>query len=172
MEQVLSITGHRPDKFADDYDGVYNEVTKVRFWLSDAFRYYKPSMVIWGGALGVDTWAAEEALDLNIPLHLAIPFEGFNTGWPVVRKQQFEYLRSKCDKVTIVNPGGYRVWYYQTRNEYMVDRSNRLLAVWNGTKGGTWNCITYARKVGRPIDYYPGFDSNPNPELLSVPRQN
>lgn len=40
-------------------------------------------------------------------------------------------------------------WMYQRRNEWMVDNSdNAVLAVWDGTeKGGTFNCVKYARGI-------------------------
>ncbi len=42
----------------------------------------------------------------------------------------------------------------QKRNEYMVDKSNLVLAIWNGDKsGGTWNTIKYAMKKGKNIRY-------------------
>lgn len=39
----------------------------------------------------------------------------------------------------------------QKRNEWMVDRIDELLAIYNGTPGGTKNCIDYAKKLGKPI---------------------
>jgi uncharacterized phage-like protein YoqJ len=39
----------------------------------------------------------------------------------------------------------------QKRNEYMVDKCDKLLAVWNGTTGGTHNCIKYAKSKGKEI---------------------
>ena len=36
----------------------------------------------------------------------------------------------------------------------MVDKSDLVLAVWNGEeRGGTWDTISYARKKGKPIKY-------------------
>ena len=34
------------------------------------------------------------------------------------------------------------------RNEWMVDHSNRVIAYYNGTPGGTRNTIEYAEKKG------------------------
>lgn len=43
---------------------------------------------------------------------------------------------------------------YQKRNEYMVNNSDYVIAVWNGkTNGGTYNCIQYARKQNKKITY-------------------
>lgn len=40
----------------------------------------------------------------------------------------------------------YEADVMQKRNEYMVDHSDIVLAVWNGKKSGTENCIKYAEK--------------------------
>lgn len=37
---------------------------------------------------------------------------------------------------------------FQIRNEWMVDRSARVIAVFNGQSGGTKNTINYARSNG------------------------
>ncbi len=40
---------------------------------------------------------------------------------------------------------------YKRRNEAMADRGTHLGSFWNGDyKSGTWNCISYARRIGRP----------------------
>ena len=40
----------------------------------------------------------------------------------------------------------------QKRNEYMVDMSDTIVALWNGDRtGGTWNCLKYARKQHKEI---------------------
>jgi uncharacterized phage-like protein YoqJ len=41
---------------------------------------------------------------------------------------------------------GYSPAVYQLRNEWMVDRSSRVIAVYDGKAGGTRNTINYARK--------------------------
>ena len=45
----------------------------------------------------------------------------------------------------------YNPWLMQKRNEYMVDLADRVIAVWNCSKGGTANCVKYAEKVGKEI---------------------
>jgi uncharacterized phage-like protein YoqJ len=39
----------------------------------------------------------------------------------------------------------------QIRNEWMVDRCDKLIAVWDGSKGGTGNCVDYAKSVNKDI---------------------
>ncbi len=38
----------------------------------------------------------------------------------------------------------------QKRNEWMVDNCDMLVAVWDGTDGGTYNCIDYAKRMKKP----------------------
>lgn len=38
----------------------------------------------------------------------------------------------------------------QKRNEYMVDKSDLVLVIWNGEmRGEIWNTINYARSKGK-----------------------
>lgn len=50
----------------------------------------------------------------------------------------------------------YMVSYYpeimQKRNILVVDSVDKLLAVWNGTSGGTANCVSYARSCFKDIE--------------------
>jgi len=38
----------------------------------------------------------------------------------------------------------------ELRNQYMVDSADLVIACWNGSPGGTANCIKYAEKLGIP----------------------
>ena len=41
---------------------------------------------------------------------------------------------------------------YQVRNEWMVDRSARVIAVFNGEPSGTKNTVVYAKKKGVEVN--------------------
>jgi len=41
------------------------------------------------------------------------------------------------------------------RNEWMVDNSDYVIAVHDGSKGGTYNCIQYAKKNSKEITTLP-----------------
>ena len=56
----------------------------------------------------------------------------------------------------IVSPGEYAAFKMQVRNEWMVDQLNPatdlLLAAWDGSPGGTGNCVKYATGKGVGIN--------------------
>ena len=60
---------------------------------------------------------------------------------------------SECDKVTVLSERYYS-GCMQDRNMHMVDKSDIVLAIWNGEEhGGSWNTISYARSQGKKIVY-------------------
>jgi len=74
----LMVTGHRPK----DLGGYSNNPTQEwirqelrRILLKAQVRYGTDLEIISGMALGVDTWWAEEALALGVPLLAYVPFK-------------------------------------------------------------------------------------------------
>jgi len=47
------------------------------------------------------------------------------------------------------NDPEYKASKMQKRNIWIVDNSDGLVAVWDGTPGGTANCVEYARNKSR-----------------------
>ena len=108
----------------------------------------KVDAVICGMANGVDLWAADEALDLALPVIAAKPWAGHGPRKSDVALYE-RVIREAVEVVDVdpaVNYPG--PWVYQKRNEWMVDHATHVLAYYNGApKGGTFNCLKYARKV-------------------------
>jgi O-acetyl-ADP-ribose deacetylase (regulator of RNase III) len=57
----------------------------------------------------------------------------------------------QADTVTYVSKLLYKPYLMQKRNEYMVNQCNELIAVFDGTQGGTANCVKYAEEKGKKI---------------------
>ena len=100
--------------------------------------------------MGVDIWAGQIVLRKkaeNSSLHLiaATPWPGFGARWKDGWKEQYFAMLHDADLAVNVCDH-YHKGVFQQRNEYMVDRSNRLIAYYNGTPGGTRNTIEYAEK--------------------------
>lgn len=106
-----------------------------------------------GMALGFDTWAAETCIQLGIPFIAAIPFAGQQRMWSPEQQLHYAELLSRAQSQHVVCPGGYEPRKMQIRNVWMVDNSDCLLACWNGSPGGTKNCIDYAKVKKKDIIY-------------------
>lgn len=119
---------------------------------------YKPT-IICGLANGFDLWAGAEAVRLGYPVWAAKPWK--NHGPRKSDVELYAEVIEAAEKVVVVTdvddyPGP---WVYHKRNEWMVDNAERVLAYWNGKeRGGTFACIKYARKVGKPIRNIYGKD--------------
>lgn len=95
-------------------------------------------------ALGVDQIAASAAIELDIPFIAAVPFLGQEKMWPTQSQDFYNLLISAAEDVVIVCDGDYSPQKMQTRNKWMVDKCDVLIAVFDGTPGGTKNCVDYA----------------------------
>jgi len=151
---IISITGHRPPAVGGYKlpNPIYNKVCKE---LEKVFIELNPDKIIVGGSLGVDQWAAMIAYKLKIYTILAIPFEGQEKMWPEESQKTYRLLRKLASEEVIVSPGGYSADKMQVRNCWMVDHSDKLIAIWNGDtiKSGTFKCINYAKSVNKDIFY-------------------
>lgn len=146
----FALTGHRPNKLNNEYslDGVVS--IQLFEQLQAIIDKHSPTHLISGMALGADMIWAILAIKNNLNLIAAIPFIGQESKWPQTSVDLYNEILAypKCVK-KIVCEGGYAVWKMQKRNEWMVDNCNMLVAVWDGTDGGTANCVRYAKnKIG------------------------
>ena len=79
--------------------------------------------IVSGGAVGVDSCAAEYAKFRKIKLTEFIPeYERYGRAAPIVR------------------------------NKKIVDYADKVIAFWNGKSKGTLSVIQYAQKTGKPCD--------------------
>lgn len=149
MSTTLAFTGHRPASL-----GGYDATVSGRL-LKVATAYLTkvaPTKVISGMALGWDTEVAFAAIRLGIPVVAAIPFEGQSSIWPQASRDRYNRILDKCSERIIVSPGDYSTKKLFIRNEWMVDNSDKLVALWNGaTQGGTYSCVKYAQSQSVPV---------------------
>jgi len=158
MGKTLCVSGHRPvglPWYKEEYNqDEHNEFTAtlteyIRFAIANGFSHF-----IAGGALGVDTDFALCVLSLKkrgekITLEIAVPCEGQDNYYCNEDKAVYNFILQHADKVTVLSDKYYR-FCMQKRNEYMVEKSDALLACWNGTKrGGTYSTIKLAQRQGK-----------------------
>lgn len=144
-------TGHRPEKLNASEKEVKAALRKqIDQAVHDGFTVF-----ITGMARGVDLWAAEIVLDLRkrskeIRLICAIPHDGFEARWSPSWQELYQYVLAEADLTRVISKG-YHTGVYQVRNEWMVNHSTRVIAVFNGQPSGTKNTIDYAYRQGVPV---------------------
>ena len=139
-------TGHRPDKMELGKKEIKPLLEKA---IDDAISEGYVTFIT-GMAMGTDIWAAEIVLErkkVNNDLHLicALPHPNFESRRSMTEKMRFNKIIKKADIVKDINDH-YFTGCYQVRNEWMVDRANLVIAVFNGKKSGTKNTVDYAKR--------------------------
>jgi uncharacterized phage-like protein YoqJ len=151
---VVAVTGHRPDKLGG-YKVPNEMYDLVVAGLVKSFEKFKPAFIITGMSLGVDQWAAEICVNMGIPFVAAVPFDEQDKIWPPHSKAKYQWLLTKAYQVTKISQGGFTPLKMQIRNQWMVNSSHLMIAVWNGSPGGTANCLSYATERGKQVHYVP-----------------
>ena len=141
-------TGHRPEKLTMDEVTLYAVLSDaIDRSIKDGFTTF-----ISGMARGVDIVAAEIVLkkkegNSNLRLICALPHPDFEKRWSDEWQKRYHHVLLNADLVKTVSREFSRQ-SYQMRNEWMVKHSARVLAFFNGAKGGTRNTIQYAESQG------------------------
>lgn len=120
-------------------------------------KLYKQGVVNFyaGGALGFDLTASVTLLNMkrtfpDLTLNLALPCKNYNKKWSNAQIQLFERVKGRSDSIFYVNDE-YSLSCMQQRNKYMVDRSSFCIAYLTQEKGGTFNTVKYAKRMGVPV---------------------
>ena len=143
----IGVTGHRPDKLCNEWDGIGPCSDWVSNHLQAKIYLLNPERLITGMALGVDTIFARLAIFNNIPFTAAIPFKDQELKWAPKQKNEYHQIISHplCTIVYVCDPG-YAVWKMYKRNQWIVENCDLLISVWDGSAGGTSNCVEWATK--------------------------
>lgn len=161
-ERTCCFTGHRPEKLpwgANEDDPrcaalkqeLYNAVQQAYV---DGFRHF-----ISGMARGCDQYFAQAVLDLrrqydDVTLEAAIPCEEQALRWNKRDRERYLELVAECDMETVVQQH-YDSNCMRRRNRYMVNRSDRLIAAYDGAGGGTGYTVSYAMQTGVDVVLIP-----------------
>lgn len=147
MNRVIAGTGHRPNKLGGYSNEVFSRLTSLA---QACLEKYQPTQVISGMALGWDMALAQAALNLGVPLHASLPCLNQERKWPASSRELYQQILSKATSQNVIS-SHYTLICMQKRNEWMVDHCDILLALWNGTPGGTANCLNYAKSKSTKI---------------------
>jgi uncharacterized phage-like protein YoqJ len=170
----VAFTGHRPTKIGgyDRQNPKRVAVTNaIKAALARAVAKYGETheiVVISGGALGVDTDAAREAKNMGLRFMVAAPCRNQDKKWPADSKMTYKKMLSFADAdlaqalavagetveggvVYVANTEYTGAKLMQDRNAWMVDHADAVVAIWDGSEGGTANCVGYARYKRVPM---------------------
>jgi len=148
---IVCGTGHRPEKVGGYSADAWERLVELAsFWVRNGLDK-RTDHVISGMALGWDQALAMAAIKNNIPWSAYVPFAGQEKKWPESSVTMFHYLLDRAACVVECSEPGYAAWKMQHRNKRMVDDSDVVLALWDGSDGGTGNCIRYAKDKGSQI---------------------
>ncbi|WP_342532698.1 SLOG family protein [Lysinibacillus sp. FSL K6-0057] len=157
MVNTACFTGHRPNKL-NGYNPKDNSelLFKLRDIIIDHIENKEVVTFISGMALGVDMWASRIVLKLketypHIRLLCAIPCDKQYSKWFESSIKEYHDICAKADEIYYVSKEPYNNYCMFNRDKWMVDRSDFVIGVYDGSKSGTGHTINYARKLEKEI---------------------
>jgi len=151
---IIGFTGSRPHKLGG-YKIPNLTFNYVCHKIEALLLELKPEKCISGLALGYDSWCAKICIKLRIPFIGAVSFEGQEGKWKRESKEEYRNFLDLAEEVVYVCDPGYATWKMQERNCWIVDNSDIIIACFNGGKGGTYNCVSYAKEKKKKIIIIP-----------------
>ncbi|MBI2060355.1 MAG: hypothetical protein HYT87_11350 [Nitrospirae bacterium] len=143
----VAFTGRR-----DAGPGVREVIGKI---VAEEISLHAPVELLFGGASGADTIALDEAAKVIAELpsekrtRLVVILPGRLPDQPHDARAVIEQHADEIHQLKLrpCFPSSYR-----KRNQVLVDRSDRVVAFWDGReKGGTHMTMALARKMGRDL---------------------
>ncbi len=146
----VMLTGHRPQALTASEQAwskqqLYNTLKRLK-------AFHGVEEVISGFALGADTWWAQYALKLELPLAAYIPFETQPQPWRPKDQEKWGILRSSAAREVVLGEN-YHVGLLHARNDAMIKDSELAVALWKQSvsKGGTFSAVQKLRKLEKPL---------------------
>lgn len=163
-KKTCCVTGHRPDVFPwknHTEDARFQIFLKRIEQAIDTALLSHARRFVCGNALGVDTWTAQLVLekrnfDSDIYLEVALPFLSHNCSFHSCLN-----IQEQADLTHVVSTKKCRKAAFFQRDEYMVDHSDMIIAVYDDQmprKGGTQRTLAMAKEKGLKIIQVPWGD--------------
>ncbi len=149
---TVCFSGHRPEKLP-----IENSASKESRLLKNVINKEIEKSIsagytnfITGMSRGVDLWAGKQIATLkktnpNLKLICAIPYKTFGDNFKGIYKWDFNIILENADEVIYLCEF-YEKYCMKKRNEYMVQNSDKLIAVVNNYRSGTGQTIRLAEK--------------------------
>ena len=154
-----AFTGHRPSKYPYLGQPESEPYALLRSRLEEAVIHLTEegaAHFISGGALGVDMLAAELIVELRqdnplLTLEMALPCPEQAARWRREDRLRHELLCEEADVLTVISEF-YTPFCMYERNRFLAESCDILLAVYDGTPGGTRMTVGLAYDAGKRIE--------------------
>lgn len=152
-------TGHRPKycpcKYNNKHPWLLNIKADLRNRLVEIADNYASLVIRAGGAIGWDTWLAQVALELSLPLHLYLPFPGQESQWPSDSRKEYERIKSLATNVIYTSQTYYSEVFLK-RDVDMITGCGKILALLNpeADSGGTFYTVNKAKELGINVENF------------------
>jgi uncharacterized phage-like protein YoqJ len=149
---IVAGTGHRPKYLPCKYNEKHPWLLDLKTNTAEKLIELGATDVISGAALGFDTWLAQVALELNLRLHMYIPFKEQGKNWPRASKAEYNRLLSLAYDYRYISDD-YSDEAFLKRDRAMVNDADIILALWDPEvkQGGTFYTVNYAKQKGKPV---------------------
>lgn len=162
----VALTGHRHERLGypellpqKDTCDISPEWRQVVEWLKGKIAEFGITDAYCGMADGCDLVYGIAVSELKdeykypIRLHCILPCKNYNS-----KNYWYTSLKNTADEWVELSDEFYK-GCDSVRDQYMIDHSDKLIAIWDGNKsGGVWSTIRKAQKKGIEIIYYPKED--------------
>lgn len=158
---TCGVTGHRPSGFnfaRDEHEPAFSDYKAELYADLEELILCGYDKFISGMASGADMDFAEAVIAMKkkyraITLEAALPCPIYVPKNYTPMHEKRDLLLRSCDIISTVSDRYYR-GCMSKRNKYIVDNSDLILAIWNGSRnGGTWDTIKYSQKAKRMVKY-------------------
>lgn len=165
----IGLTGHRPNKLGG-YDISTPSYQKLQNDLEQYIHYQLQShdTVVGhsGLALGADTVWSKAIMNMRekhsdrVKFHAEIPFMSQHSKW--FKKSDIDFWHKQVDTAddsTVYGDFTTEITNAQAgkalndRNIGMIDHSDVMLAIWDGSSSGTGNAVKYSLSMNKPIQF-------------------
>lgn len=153
-----AFTGHRPQKLPEKGDEKSNQIMQCKHFLfgeiagaiQEGYREFLSGM-----AMGTDLWCAEIVLSLRrihpeISLHAVLPWRTQDADWPEDWQLRCRAALAQADEITTLSEHYYKGCFL-ARNQFLVERSSRLIALCTADEGGAGQTLRLAQQAGLEI---------------------
>ncbi|QSQ22365.1 hypothetical protein JY651_45820 [Pyxidicoccus parkwayensis] len=144
----VAVTGHQPHLLGGFGEEAASRLRSfARLWIQRA----RPAEVICGMAPGWDLAMAEAALEEGVSLVAALAWPDQGRNWPV---EAYAHLQSLLGRAALVHTAFPKrasdMW--SLRDRWVLERGERVVALWSGVEGGTAEAVAHAQRLGKPVE--------------------